>query len=149
MYYKPEYFTAKELLPHHLYQRWGENGLQFIDGGLLHDLDIVRKELDEPVIVNNTVTYNWSGLRTDEWAHYSPTSQHSFGRAVDFKLKSWLEGDLTTRSPENVRQFIKKLKSEGNLKYITAMEEDTDSWVHVDTRNRKPNSHCGLFLFWP
>lgn len=148
MYYKPKYFHPSELLPHYFYHQWGEEGLQFMDGGLLHDLDIIREELGEPVIVNSG-SYNWSGLRTNAWLHFSPTSQHAFGRAVDFKLKSWIKGDLTTRSPESVRQLIKQMKKDGKLSYITALEEGTDSWCHIDVRNRAPNDDCGLFLFWP
>ena len=148
MYYKPKHFNPNELLPHHFFNQWGEDGLQFMDGGLLHDLDVIREELGEPVIVNSG-SYNWSGLRTSDWVHFSPTSQHSFGRAIDFKLSSWIKGDLTTRSPETVRQTIKQMKKDGKLKYITALEENTDSWVHIDTRCREPNSDCGLFLFSP
>ena len=35
MYYQPKYFSAKELLPESVYQKWGERGLAFLDRDLL------------------------------------------------------------------------------------------------------------------
>lgn len=146
MYYKPKYFKPKELLPEDFYADWGDLGLQFMDAGLLHDLDVIREALQEYVYVN-TSTYNWSGLRTSDWEDYNPTSLHSAGKAIDFKISSWIKGDLTTRPTEEVVELVMKLKKEGKLKYITAIELNTSSWVHIDTRNRAPNHKSGLFVF--
>lgn len=149
MYYKPKYFKTQELVPDKVYEKWGDIALQFMDAGLLHDLDIIREILLEPVYVNIPNLYNWSGLRTQGSKYYSRTSQHTLGNAIDFRLGSWINEDLTTRPPETVRQLIKDLKQKGLLSYITAMEENTSNWIHIDTRNRAPNDTCGLFLFNP
>lgn len=149
MYYKPKHFKVSELVPSAFYTKWGDKALQFLNAGLLHDLDIIREALTEPVYVNIPNLYDWSGLRNDAFDGYSRTSQHTLGNAIDLKLGGWINGDLTTRSPEAVRQLIKDLKQKGLLKYITALEEQTASWVHIDVRNRAPNDPCGLFLFNP
>ncbi len=148
MYYKPKHFKVKELVPSNFYIKWGEQALQFIDSGLLHDLDIIREEIGLPIIVNG-VGYNWSGLRTSDWEYFNPTSLHSLGKAVDFKLLEWIKGDLESNSPDTIRRKIVKMKAQGKLKYITGLEAQTNSWVHIDTRNREPNDESGLFVFNP
>jgi len=148
MYYKPKYFQVEELVPSLFYAKWGEKVLQFMDAGLLHDLDLIREELGLGIIINNS-SYNWSGLRTSDWEHYNETSLHSLGKAVDFKLVAWVKGDLTTYSPDDVRELIMKMKKEGRLKYITGLELKTGSWIHIDVRNREPNHESGLFVFNP
>ena len=147
MFYKPKHFTAKELVPRSFYEKWGELSLQWMDAGLLHDLDIIREELGVPLLVNGG-NYNWSGLRDSGFSGYSPTSAHTLGKAVDFKLIAWLKGDYSI-SFDFVTNTIKRLKQEGKLKYITRLEVDTYTWVHVDTLNREPNDPCGLFIFRP
>ena len=64
---------------------------------------------------------NWSGLRTPDSSFYSPTSQHTFGRASD---------KLFTVPAEEVRKYI-----EENVKElgITCIETKVD-WVHSDVR---------------
>ena len=67
---------------------------------------------------------NWSGLRTRDSSYYSPTSQHSFGRASDKLFK-----DAT---PEEVWIYI-----ENNWKElgITCIEKGSKvTWTHSDVR---------------
>ena len=65
---------------------------------------------------------NWSGLRTPDSSYYSPTSQHSFGRASDKLFK-----DAT---PEEIRTYIKKHWKELGITCI----EDKVNWTHSDVR---------------
>lgn len=76
------------------------------------------------VLINNWWTggnRNWSGIRTPDSSYYSPTSQHSFGRASDKIFKA---------PAAEVREYIKK-----NWKQlgITCIEENV-GWVHSDVR---------------
>lgn len=64
---------------------------------------------------------NWSGLRTPDSSFYSPTSQHSFGRASD---------KLFSVTAEEVRQYI---QDHWQKLGITCIESDV-SWVHSDVR---------------
>lgn len=70
----------------------------------------------------------WSGLRTKESPDYSPTSQHSFGRASD-KL-------FTHVDAETVRKYIMEHWRELG---ITCIEAGV-SWVHSDVRQWQGDS---------
>jgi hypothetical protein len=69
-------------------------------------------------------------LRTSESSHYSPTSQHSFGRAADLIFK-----DVTA---EQVRQSMLKNRVKWNSIVPSITLEKDVSWVHVDVRNGAP-----------
>ena len=47
------YFTVKELVCQHVYQRFGEQSWQFIHTHLLHTLYALRQGIDRPIHVNN------------------------------------------------------------------------------------------------
>jgi tRNA(His) 5'-end guanylyltransferase len=70
----------------------------------------------------NDGSRQWSGIRTPESPDYSPTSQHTFGRASD-KL-------FTHAAAETVRQYIR----EHYLNLLITCVEDGVSWVHSDVR---------------
>lgn len=147
MHYKPKHFQVKELVPKHIYEKYGEWSLNFLDAGLLHDLDVIREALGQPIIVNTTHGYNWSGLRTPEYSGYSPTSAHSMGKAIDIKLVGWQSKDFSNGPVQMVMDLIKELKQKGELKYITRMELNTENWVHIDVFNSEENNSSGLYLF--
>ena len=78
-----------------------------------------------PMTINNWYLggeRQWSGLRIVGSPQYSPTSQHSFGRASDKIFK-----EVTA---EEVREFIRINHSIG---MITCIEKNV-SWVHSDVR---------------
>lgn len=78
--------------------------------------------------------YEWSGLRTPDSPYYSPFSQHTFGRAVDFGLDGM--------SAQEVRNdLVLNWYSEGEEYSITL--EDGVSWVHIDVRN--DYDHVNIF----
>jgi hypothetical protein len=83
-----------------------------------------------PVTINNWWDggeRNWSGIRTPDSPYYSPTSQHTSGRASD-KLFSRI-------SAYEVREFIKAMHFSLGITCI----EDNVSWVHSDVRWVKNN----------
>ena len=97
-----------------------------IDDRLLRLDDQLREKFGR-IIINNWHTggnREWSGLRTPESRYYSPTSQHTFGRASD---KLFI--DSTT---DTVRNYI--LKNADEFPLLTSLELDV-SWLHSDVRN--------------
>ena len=131
--YKCKYFKAHELVPPAIYDKFGERSFMFLDDRLLKLCDALREEFGSATINN----YKWggdrvaSGLRSPDSPHYSPTSQHSFGRAVDILFKEF--------DSEHVRNSIKKHSNfwcdDMGVDSITL--EDGVSWLHIDIRNGK------------
>ena len=131
--YKCKHFKAHELVPPAIYDKFGERSFMFLDDRLLKLCDALREEFGSATINN----YKWggdrvaSGLRSPDSPYYSPTSQHSFGRAVDILFKDY--------SAERVRSVIKDdstiWKNGTGLNSITL--EDGVSWLHIDIRNGK------------
>lgn len=140
--YKCKYFKAHELVPPAIYDRFGERSFMFLDERLLKLCDALREEFGSATINN----YKWggdrvaSGLRSPDSPHYSPTSQHSFGRAVDILFS-------------NVKaEFVRNcIKSDPDLSNIlmditpSITLEDGVSWLHIDIRN----GNAGVNSFKP
>lgn len=126
--YRPEHFILQEYVPRHIFNKWGETAWEFIDERLLRMDDLLREKFG-PITINNWHVggdREWSGLRTPGSPFYSPTSQHSFGRASD-KL-------MRLVSAEEVRQYILSYPHE--FPHIGGIEIDTP-WLHTDVRNHE------------
>ncbi len=141
--YKPRFFKTQELVPPSIYKQRGERSLSLIDDRVLITLDQLRRVLG-PCTVNDWCfggRFEQSGLRTDECKAYSPTSQHTFGRAMDCKFRD--------HTAEEVRQFV--INSKETFPFITFIETDV-SWFHFDVRNCKriqlwhPDTNKSLFV---
>lgn len=137
--YKCKYFKIQELVPPEIYQSRGNKAWQLMDVRLLKLIDNLREEFGTATINNWSWggDRQWSGLRTKDSPYYSPTSQHTFGRAADILFKV---------SAENVRQAIMEspeLFLVDGIESITL--ENNVSWVHVDVRN----NDYGVNLFNP
>lgn len=117
-----------EYIPKDLYLQYSKKPqilIGLIDERVIKADQLLRNKFGSVTINNWWFGGNreWSGLRTKESPYYSPTSQHSFGRASD---------KLFTHAPaERVRQYIKDNWKELG---ITCIEEGV-SWVHSDVRN--------------
>ena len=127
--YIPKFFQAYELVPPDIYHLKKNKCFELIDVRVLVTLDGLR-EMFGPCTVND---WHWggqleqSGLRTTDAPEFSPTSQHTFGRAMDCKFKK--------ASAAEVRQFV--IKNRQSFPHITFLESDVD-WFHFDVRNTKP-----------
>jgi len=121
-----------EYIPKDLYLKFEKTPqilIGLIDERLIKADQMLRDQFG-PVTINNWYTggdRQWSGLRTKESPDYSPTSQHSFGRASD-KLFSQVDA-------ETVRKYIAEHWRELG---ITCIEAGV-SWVHSDVRSWKGN----------
>ena len=139
--YKCKYFKAHEVVPPEIYEKFGERSFMFLDDRLLKLCDALREEFGSATINN----YKWggnrvaSGLRSPDSPYYSPTSQHSFGRAVDILFKDYSAERVRSEIKENQAKFL----ISGNVYSITL--EDGVSWLHIDIRN----GNAGVNSFKP
>lgn len=131
--YQPKHFKVQELVPPSIYEKRKEKAIELIDERVLITLDQLREFFGLCTINNWNFGGNFSqsGLRTPEAKEYSPTSQHSFGRAMDCKFRD--------HKAEDIRQHI--LNNRLLFPYITFMEDGV-SWLHFDVRN------CQRIVLW-
>lgn len=138
MFYRCKYFSPYELVPETIIKTLDEKSLdheyayKLFDKGLLRLADFIRKEYGKMYV--NTWKENGSryqsGLRTPDMEYYSPTSQHTFGRALDCIFDSG-------HDPEIIRHDFRRgmynhfLRCEG----IQVTFEENINWLHFDTRN--------------
>ena len=123
--YIPKFFKAYELVPPEIYASRKDKSFELIDVRVLITLDDLRMFFG-PCIINDWYWgghFEQSGLRTVDAPEFSPTSQHTFGRAMDCKFKK--------ASAETVRKFVIETRL---LSHITFLEDDVD-WFHFDVRN--------------
>ena len=125
---RSKYFDISELVPKHMYNMRGNKNWRFIDERLISTIDTLKEHFSSGTMTINNYKWGgdreWSGLRTSQSPDYSPTSMHSFGKAIDCIFSHY--------SAEEVRLYI--LSNKGFFPYIRGME-DTVSWLHVDVRN--------------
>lgn len=117
-----------EYIPREMYMKHQDNPnvlIGLIDPRLIRADQMLRDKFGSVTINNwwNGGPRQWSGIRTPESPDYSPTSQHTHGRASD-KL-------FSNATAETVRNYIKEHYIELG---ITCIEANV-SWVHSDVRN--------------
>lgn len=128
-----------EYIPQKLYKQYALKPhilIGLLDRRLIESDQKLRDEFG-PVTINNWWTggnRNWSGLRTPDSSYFSPTSQHSFGRASD-KI-------FTHVSPDKVRNYIKANWEELGITCI----EGNVNWLHSDVRFWQTND---LLIVYP
>lgn len=121
-----------EYIPRQLYEQYkGREGelIKLLDKRLI-EADQKLRDLFGPVMINNWWSggpRNWSGLRTPESPYYSPTSQHTHGRASD-KI-------FSRHSAKEVQEYIRNNYQELG---ITGLELSV-TWVHSDVRESRNN----------
>lgn len=131
------HFDVREFVPASVYQRLGDNSWEALDDRILAMADRVRVKFGRTVcntwhstslqsLVGNQKRDS-SGIRIAGSQYFSPTSQHTFGRALDL---------ITIDTPVPVvRDYILQHPSE--FEFVTGVELGT-SWLHIDCRNCKP-----------
>ena len=127
-----KYFTVKELVCNHTYNKFGESSWQFLDTKALHTLLVLRRDLFKtPMVVNYSGHYQ-RGLRcnlcqlvkdkTNRNAVY--LTAHILGKAFDISMK--------TITGAQARDMIKK--NQDLLPYPVRIEKDVN-WLHIDVRD--------------
>ena len=125
---KSKSFIIEELVPRSVYNLRGDSSWELIDERLIETIDIIKERFPKGRLTINNWKWNgprqWSGLRTKDSAEYSPTSQHSLGKAIDAVFSEY--------SAEEIREDI--IKNPEIYKHITGIEHSV-SWLHIDVRN--------------
>jgi hypothetical protein len=135
--YQMLHFHPEEVLPKSWLDDYGGNALLAMDERILMSIDAIREYFAVPVVINNWAaggSYMYRGLRTQNCQQYTPNSQHSFGRAIDF--------DVMGETANYVRGII--LSNRARWPLITAVELNVD-WIHIDSRDGTGNSDIILF----
>jgi hypothetical protein len=123
-------FNPSELLPKDIADKYGELGYRYLDDRILACLSYIRKTIGKKINVNGAITGRTIRYPSDP--SYSKTSDHVFGRAIDF--------DVPGMSSDEVRHFIvKDIVNSTELKKLglTGFEDDTQGWVHITCANLK------------
>jgi len=124
-----KYFKIEELVSKETFDLIKEDTLwKLFDAKLLVTIDALKEKFPEGTMSINTWKWqgdrNQSGLRTKNSKYYSPTSQHSVGRAVDCVFSDY--------ETEEVRQYI--INNPKKFPYIKGIEKGV-SWLHIDVRS--------------
>lgn len=134
-------FQLWELVPKAIYDRRGAQAIECMDLRIVCSVDDLRDNLRKEGYDNGFIINSWksgghkaqSGLRTPGQSEYSDTSQHSFGRAVDF----------TTKTPiKAIHKHI--LQNLGLYPHIRFIEIDI-GWCHVDCRDNFDDARIKLW----
>lgn len=142
--YDCQHFTIEELVPMHVFHKYGGKlALRMIDERVLITLDQLRTYFGMCIINdwNWGGSYHESGYRDADCEHYSPTSMHSFGRAMDCKF--------SFATAEEVRESV--IEKKILFPHITFIEDGV-SWFHFDVRNGQriqlwhPETHETTFV---
>jgi len=127
---RSKHFKIQELVPKELYQLVKEDTLWgLIDERLIDTIDALKEKFPQGTMTINNWLWgedrNQSGLRTKNSKYYSPTSQHSIGKAIDCVFSEY--------ETDSVRQYI--INNPDEFPHIKGIELDV-SWLHVDVRSR-------------
>ncbi len=108
----------------------GQKAWELLDENLLRTIDSLREAFG-PATINDWKwggKFKWSGLRNPQARkYYSPTSQHTFGRAADMKFKNI--------TPKKIRTIIRNDPSYWKEMGVRCIENKTVTWLHIDVRN--------------
>lgn len=130
---KSPYFSIKELVCKHVYERYGEKAAMFLDDKLIETLNVIREQiLCTPMTVNNWHSggnFTQRGLRcnicelvknkTDAGRLY--LSAHMLGKAVDCNADGM--------TAQEARRLI--IEKQELLPYPIRLEDGV-SWLHID-----------------
>jgi hypothetical protein len=125
---KSKYFKIHELVPEHIYKKYGERAWWFINPELIKFIDLLKEKFPNGSMTINDYFWkgarNWSGLRTPEFSGYFEISQHNLGLAIDCIFSKYEESEVTKYVIDNPLEFP----------MIKGIEYDIN-WCHFDCRN--------------
>jgi hypothetical protein len=122
-------FHIKELVPKEFYKLYGRLSTRAIDKRIIFIAQYLRDKFGR-VVVNGTlngIEYNESGLRIPHQEYYSFGSDHARGTALDLKF--------TEANHKEVIKFILGNKEIFIPMGLTALEINTNGWVHISCAN--------------
>ena len=125
--------SVKECVCPHVYAKYGDNAIRFIDPNLRAVLDVIRnKILKRPIRINNGSTFTQRGLRCNicqlvadkTKAGKLYLSAHNLGKGCDF--------DCPGLTVQQVHDLIKKNAQLLPCKIRLESPIDAPTWIHVD-----------------
>lgn len=125
-------FILQEFVPESVWNKYSTNSTWFIDPRIIRIAQFLRDRYGLPATINNWHRggeYNESGYRLPTTKTGASLSQHKFGRAIDIKFL-----DKSNSFYDEIREDIKKHEEEFRKVGVTAVEEGTKSWIHLDCR---------------
>ena len=127
--------SVKEVVCPHMYEKYGDNAIRFVDPDLIAVLDVIRnKILKCPITINNG-TWKQRGFRCNicqlvadkTKAGKMYLSGHNLGKAIDFSCKTY--------TVQQVHDLIKKNANLLPCKIRLESPTDAPTWVHFDIMN--------------
>lgn len=127
--------SVKEIVCPHVFEKYGDSGIRFIDPMLIQVLDVIRnKILKCPIVINNG-TWKQRGLRCNLCGLVAEKTKsgklylsgHNMGKACDFSCKKY--------SVQEVHDMIKKNADLLPCKIRLESPIDATTWIHVDIMN--------------
>lgn len=124
--------SVKEVVCPHVWEKWGDKAIRFIDPDLRAVLDVIRnKILKCPITINNS-TWKQRGLRCNccqlvadkTKAGKVYLSAHNLGKGCDFSCKTYTVEQIHDLIKKNAHLLPCKIRLESPL--------DAPTWVHVD-----------------
>ena len=132
------YFSVKELVCPHVYDKFREQAWQFFDPRLLDVLLVIREKVGKPIVVNNWAKggqHTQRGLRCNicpipkdkTSLEKLYMSAHCQGMAIDF--------NIVGMSVAETHEWLKK--NQILLPHAIRIESLTSAptWIHMDTRS--------------
>lgn len=121
-----KYFSIKELVCNHTYQKWGERAWQFLDTDFLHALLIIREEILKMPMTCNSSDAMQRGLRCNMCELVKSKSSvylssHIFGKAADFTVDSMSAEDARIKIKQYAHLLPCNIRIEGGV-----------TWLHID-----------------
>lgn len=144
--YIPTHFTAAEMVPKAIYDKYKNRGdvwffQTLLDERLLIVADAIRTKFGSMTINDWSFTgpNQFRGFRPPSCGIGATLSQHRFGRAADMIPKAAIH-------PDEIRDYIIAHQHNKIWEYIGGLEMDI-SWLHIDVRQRGTDDK--IMLFYP
>ena len=125
--YIPKHFKMRESCPPEIISLLGEHAWIVMDNRIVWTADAMRDYWGTAVYININ-TLNYRGFRPPNSPSWTATSQHAFGRAIDFNVKGMPDKDVQ-------KEICDQVHKQAAFRFITRMEEGTVGWTHVDCAN--------------
>lgn len=143
-----KYFKPYELVSKTIYQKYGDDSIQFLDNRLLETLDCIREILGVPMVIND---WYWNGKNQQRGLRENTCSlclektkkgvlylsRHTMGRAFD-----------AVSSKMSAPEMRKKIIANAyKLPYPIRLESDMSAptWLHVDLNMKKDCNKITVF----
>lgn len=124
--------AVKEIVCPHMYTKYGDNAIKFVDPMLIQVLDVIRNQILKcPITINNS-TWKQRGFRCNLCQLVADKTKagklyltaHALGKAIDFSCKSY--------TVPQVHNLIKKNANLLPCKIRLESPENAPTWTHFD-----------------